>query len=249
MEWSDQGIVLSARKHGETSAILTLMTRSQGVHAGLVRGGAGKRKRGDLQPGNRVDAYWRGRLAEHLGTYTCEVLQAHAATLLDTPDALACLSAALALTESTLPERESHPSIFDGLEILLTSLEGDDWPSVYVKWELGLLGELGFGLDFSCCAATGKVENLIYVSPKSGRAVSAEAGEPYKKSMLKLPAFLLRMGEVGKPEEIVEGLNLTGFFMERHVFGQLHSKKLPAARHRLLERLMRLKGVITESGV
>ncbi len=237
MEWSDQAIVLSARKHGETSAILTLMTQSQGVHAGLVRGGAGKRKRGDLQPGNRVQAHWRGRLAEHLGSYTCELLHAHAATLLDSPDALACLSAALALTESALPEREPHPSIYNGLEILLNSLEGEDWPSVYVKWELGLLSELGFGLDLSCCAATGETENLIYVSPKSGRAVSAEAGEPYRKSMLSLPPFLLIQGEAGSPNEIVDGLILTGFFLERHVFGHLHSKNLPAARHRLLERL------------
>ncbi|MBL6931864.1 MAG: DNA repair protein RecO [Rhodospirillales bacterium] len=241
MEWSDQGIVLSARKHGETSAILTLMTRVQGVHAGLVRGGAGKRKRGDLQPGNRVEAHWRGRLAEHLGTYTCEVVQAHAATLLDSPDALACLSAALALTESALPEREPHPSIFEGLDILLGSLEGEDWPSIYVKWELGLLGELGFGLDFSCCASTGETENLIYVSPKSGRAVSAGAGESYKKVMLALPTFLLGHGIAGSPEEIVDGLNLTGFFLERHVFGHLRSEKLPAARRRLLERMNKFK--------
>ncbi len=239
MEWSDQGIVLSSRKHGETSAILTLMTPTHGVHAGLVRGGAGKRKRGDLQPGNRVLANWRGRLAEHLGTYTCEVMQAHAATLLDTPDALACLSSALALTESALPERELHPSIFEGLSVLLGSLEGQDWPSVYVKWELGLLGDLGFGLDFSCCAATGVSDNLIYVSPKSGRAVSAEAGKPYKDAMLILPPFLLKQGIAGTADEIVDGLGLTGFFLERHVFGHLHAKNLPAARHRLLERLRR----------
>ena len=237
MEWSDQGIVLSARKHGETSAIVCLMTRDYGVHAGLVRGGSGKRKRGDLQPGNRVEAHWRGRLAEHLGSYTCEVVHAHAAVLMDVPDALAGLSAALAMTESALPEREAHPSIFEGLDILLNALEGEDWPSVYVKWELGLLGELGFGLDFSCCAATGVTENLIYVSPKSGRAVSAEAGQIYKSKLLTLPAFLLNQGVAGGPEEIVDGLVLTGYFLERHVFGHLRSKSLPAARHRLLERL------------
>ena len=239
MEWSDEGILLSTRKHGETSAIVTLMTRSYGVHAGLVRGGAGKRKRGDLQPGNRVEAHWRGRLAEHLGSYTCEVLQAHAATLLDDPEALACLSAALALSESALPEREPHPLIFEGLSILMNSLEGDEWPSIYVKWELGLLGELGFGLDFSACASTGETENLIYVSPKSGRAVSAGAGDPYKNSMLPLPPFLLQQGVAGEAHEIVDGLVLTGYFLERHVFGHLRAKSLPAARHRLLERLRR----------
>jgi DNA repair protein RecO (recombination protein O) len=241
MEWSDQGIVLSARKHGETSAIVTLMTRSYGVHGGLVRGGAGKRKRGDLQPGNLVEANWRGRLAEHLGSYTCEVIHAHAATLLDSPAALACLSTALALTESALPEREPHPSIFEGLCVLLESLEDENWPSVYVKWELGLLGELGFGLDFSCCAATGVNEDLIYISPKSGRAVSAAAGEPYKRSMLPLPSFLLEQGVGGSPADIIDGLTMTGFFLERHVFGHLRAKILPAARHRLLERLRSTK--------
>ncbi|NQU56944.1 MAG: DNA repair protein RecO [Rhodospirillales bacterium] len=237
MEWSDNGIVLSARKHGETSAIVTLMTRTYGIHAGLVRGGAGKRKRGDLQPGNRVEAHWRGRLAEHLGSYTCEVVQAHAAVLMDVPDALACLSAALATCESALPEREPHPSIFEGLCVLMDSLEGEDWPSVYVKWELGLLGELGFGLDFSCCAASGVTENLIYISPKSGRAVSAEAGNIYKTKMLPLPPFLLRQGVAGELTEIIDGLVLTGYFLERHVYGHLRSKTLPAARQRLLERL------------
>jgi len=237
MEWSDQGIVLSARKHGETSAIVTLMTNAYGVHSGLVRGGAGKRKRGDYQPGNRVEAHWRGRLAEHLGSFTCEVVQAHAAVLMDDPNALACLSAALATCESALPERESHPSVFEGLCVLLNSLESPDWPSVYVKWELGLLGELGFGLDFSCCAASGVTENLIYVSPKSGRAVSAEAGQIYKTKMLPLPPFLLRQGISGNADEIIDGLVLSGYFLERHVFGHLRSKSLPAARHRLLERL------------
>jgi DNA repair protein RecO (recombination protein O) len=237
MEWFDQGIVLSARKHGESSAIVTLMTPTCGVHAGLVRGGAGKRKRGDFQPGNRVQAHWRGRLAEHLGSYSCELLQAHAAVLMDDPDALACLSSVLAMCESTLPEREPHPSIFEGLSVVLNSLESEGWPSVYVKWELGLLAELGFGLDFSCCAASGVTENLIYVSPKSGRAVSAEEGQIYKSKMLALPPFLLTQGVAGAASEIIDGLVLTGYFLERHVFGHLRSKTLPAARHRLLERL------------
>ena len=237
MEWSDQAIVLSARRHGETSAIVTLMTNTFGVHSGLVRGGAGKRKRSDLQPGNRVEAHWRGRLTEHLGSYVCEVYEAHAALLMDNPNALACLSAALATCESALPEREPYPSIYQGLGVLLTSLEGEGWPSIYVKWELGLLSELGFGLDLSCCVSTGCTENLIYVSPKSGRAVSAEAGNIYRANMLKLPPFLIRQGVLGKPEEIIDGLVLTGYFLERHVFGHLRSKSLPAARHRLLERL------------
>jgi DNA repair protein RecO (recombination protein O) len=146
----------------------------------------------------------------------------------------------LALCQSALPEREAHPPVYEGLSILLNSLEGEDWPSVYVKWELGLLGELGFGLDFSCCAATGVTTDLIYVSPKSGRAVSGEAGEPYRESMLPLPKFLLEHGVSGSPSEIVEGLTLIGFFLERNVFGHLHSKNLPAARQRFSERMRRL---------
>jgi len=237
MEWFDQGIILSTLKYGETSAIVTLMTKNQGVHAGLVKGGAGKHKRGDLQPGNLVAAHWRGRLAEHLGNLSCELMRAYSATLLDSPDTLSCLSSALALSQSALPEREAHPLVYEGLGIVLNSLDGKDWPSVYVKWELGLLRELGFGLDFSCCAATGVTNNLIYVSPKSGCAVSGEAGEPYKKVMLVLPRFLLAEGVSGSPSEIVEGLALTGFFLERHVFGEFNSKTLPAARQRFSERM------------
>ena len=240
MEWSDQGIVLSARKHGETSAIVTVITRNQGVHDGLVRGGAGKRKSGDLQPGNLVAAHWRGRLPEHLGSFNCELMRAYAATLLNSPDTLSCLSSALALSQSALPEREAHPLVYEGLSIVLNSLEGDDWPSVYVKWELGLLRELGFGLDFNCCAATGVTTDLIFVSPKSGCAVSGEAGEPYRKSLLALPSFLLKQGISGSPGEIAEGLTLTGFFLKRYVFGHLHSKSLPAARQRFVERMGKL---------
>ncbi len=240
MEWSDQGIILSSRKHGETSTIVTLMTENRGVHAGLVKGGAGKRKRGDLQPGNLVLAHWRGRLAEHLGNFNCELMRAYAVTLFDSPDTLSCLSSALAVSHGALPEREAHPTIFNGLNIVLNSLEGDDWPSIYVKWELGLLSALGFGLDLSRCAATGVTANLIYVSPKSGCAVSGEAGEPYRQSMLALPRFLLEKGISGSPSEIVEGLLLTGFFLKRHVFSYLHSKNLPAARQRFSERMHKL---------
>ena len=240
MEWTDQGIILSSRKHGETSAIVTLITEKQGVHAGLVKGGSGKRKRGDLQPGNLVQAHWRGRLAEHLGNFNFELIRAHAATLFNSPDTLSCLSSALAVVQSALPEREAHPKVYNGLNIVLNSLEGKDWPSIYVKWEIGLLAALGFGLDFSCCAATGVTSNLLYVSPKSGCAVSGEAGDPYKKSMLALPQFLLKQGVSGSPNEIFDGLKLTGFFLQRHVFNHLHSNKLPAARQRFSEKMRKM---------
>ncbi len=238
MDWNDEGIVLSARKHGETSVIVRLMTRAHGVHAGLVRGGAGKRNRGLFQPGNRVAAVWRARLSEHLGSYTCEMIKAVAAPLLDDPLRLAGLSAACALTEATLPEREAHADVFEGLSVVLDSLDGDFWPVVYARWEVGLLGALGFGLDLRHCAATGSADDLVYVSPKTGRAVSRTAGEPYKDKLLALPAFLLNGGAGGDSAAVADGLRLTGYFLERHVFAP-HHQPLPAARQRLIERLGR----------
>lgn len=238
MEWNDAGIVLSARKHGETSAILTLLTRAHGLHVGLVRGGAGKRARGVLQPGNRVEARWRARLSEHLGTFTCELTATFAAALLDDPPRLAGLSAACAVVEAALPERQPHGAVFDGLAAFLGALGSDAWPSAYVKWELGLLRELGFGLDLSRCAATGQTDQLAYVSPKSGRAVSRAAAEPYKARLLPLPPFLLAEGEAGDAGQVADGLRLTGYFLERHVFGQ-HDRPPPPARLRLAGRLGR----------
>ena len=240
MEWTDQGIVLSSRRHGETSAVATLLTREQGRHSGLVRGGSGKRMRGILQPGNLIDAHWRARLAEHLGTLTCELSHAYAAAVLTDPVRLAALSSACTVAEAALPERAAYPAVYDGLVALLDAIEQDAWPAAYVHWELGLLGELGFGLDLSHCAATGRNDQLAYVSPKSGQAVSLAAGEPYKDRLLPLPAFLLGNGhEVGEAE-IAEGLRLTGFFLERHVFAHRKAGE-PAARRRLVQRF-RLAG-------
>lgn len=242
MDWQDDAIVLSARRHGETSAIAMLLTYEHGRHAGLVRGGAGKRMRGLLQPGNMVHAHWRGRLAEHLGTYTIEAVAAGTASIMADPDRLAALSAACAVAETALPEREPAPAVYEALGILLRAL-GDDapsWPSVYVKWEIGLLETLGFGLDLSSCAANGTLDDLVYVSPKSGRAVSAEAGAPYRDVLLPLPAFLGQSGTAGSAAEIADGLRLTGYFLGRHVFGD-HATA-PAARARLQERMRRAAG-------
>jgi len=237
MDWTDDGIVLSARKHGETSAIVTLLTRDHGRHLGLVRGGNGKRARGILQPGNFVEAHWQARLAEHLGAYKCEMTEAFAAKVLRDPLKLSALSSACAVAEGALAEREPHRPVFEGLLALLGSFEQDDWPSAYVKWELGLLGEVGFALDLSACAKTGQNDQLAYVSPKSGRAVSMAAGEPYKTKLLALPQFLLRPGEGGSAAEVMEGLKLTGYFLAKNVF--LHAgKRLPASRDRLTERLL-----------
>ncbi len=234
MDWRDDGIVLSARPHGEAAAIVMLLTREHGRHAGLVHGGQGRKGRGVYQPGNLVDVAWRARLAEHLGTYSCELMTAYSARFLDQPDRLAALASAAAVSERALPEREPHPASFEGFLALLEALEGDHWAETYVGWELALLGELGFGLDLSRCAAGGANDQLAYVSPKSGRAVSLAAGEPYKEKLLALPGFLVGRGG-GGPVEVGQGLRLTGAFLARHVFWP-QDRPLPAARLRYAER-------------
>lgn len=234
MKWEDEAMVLSVRPHGETATIVQLLTARHGRHAGLVRGGQSARQRGVYQAGNRVAAVWSGRLAEHLGTLECELVASYAARVLDDSDRLAALSAATAVCEGAMPEREPHPACYEGLLALFEALEGEHWAEVYVRWELALLAELGFGLDLTACAAGGDNDHLAYVSPRSGRAVSLSAGAPYREKLLTLPGFLVGRGE-GGPEAVAEGLALTGFFLERHLFHP-HDKQLPAARRRLEQR-------------
>lgn len=248
MEWSDHGILLSARRHGESALILQLLTREHGRHAGLVRGGQRPKQRGVYQIGNRLALTWKARLAEHLGLLTAELLQGHAARLLDDPARLACLSAAAALAESTLPEREPHPKAYAGFLALLDALDADaGWAVNYVEWELMLLRELGFGLDLSRCAATGETADLAYVSPKSGQAVSSTAGAPYRSRLLALPPFL-RPGsnEAASPQDVLDGLKVADHFLERRVFTP-HDRKMPAARTRFVEILRRMAKVSSES--
>ncbi|MEQ9145051.1 MAG: DNA repair protein RecO [Parvibaculaceae bacterium] len=239
MEWRDEGVVLAVRTHGETSAIVELFTANHGRHAGLVRGGTSRRMKPVLQPGNSVTVSWRARLPEHLGNFTLDLDRARAGVLMDDPLSLAALSGACAVV-SALPEREAHPALYDAFLVLLDTLEQKDvWPAVFVRFELGLLQELGFGLDLTRCAATGAREELAYVSPRTGRAVSRIAGEPYKDRLYRLPAFLVggRVAEAD-PEDVAEGLRLTGHFLERHLFGPFQGR-LPDARYRLVERLSR----------
>ena len=241
MDWSDDGIVLAARRHGESSAVVQLLTRGQGRHAGLARGGAGSRGRGIYQPGNLVAARWRARLPEHLGSYTCELAHSYAAALLDDPLRLAALASACAVAEAALPERHPYPKLYGAFIALLDGLDGEpQWAAVYARWELGLLDELGFGLDLSRCASTGVTENLSYVSPKSGRAVSREAGAPYRDKLLPLPGFLAGNAGGGDTEapDIAAALRLTGHFLGRHVFAP-HHKGLPPARDRFVDRFTR----------
>jgi DNA repair protein RecO (recombination protein O) len=242
MDWRDDGIVLSLRKHGESSVILHLLTREHGRHAGLVRGGNSQKQRGILQPGNEVSAVWRARLEEHLGNITVELLDSHSARVLSDPDRLAAMLSACALIDACLPERELYAELFASLRELLTLLPGEGWEAAYVGWELSLLGELGFGLDLESCAATGVTEDLAYVSPKSGRAVSAAAGAAYREKLLVLPRFLTAQApvETGTLEKgaLSDGLRLTGYFLERHMLAP-HGKLLPDARDRLGERWRR----------
>jgi DNA repair protein RecO (recombination protein O) len=236
MEWRDEGYVLGARRHGEGGIVLSLLTREHGRHAGLVKGGGGRRAAGTYEPGNRIGAHWRARLSEHLGNFTCELLAQTAAEFLDDPMRLAILTAAAAVAEEALPEREPHPRAFDGFASLIEGLRepGETLASVqrYVLWELDLLAELGFGLDLARCAVSGKTADLAFVSPNSGRAVSLDAAGPYKERLLPLPGFF--RGEAADMPSIRQGLALTGSFLERHAF-----QRMPAARLRLLARLER----------
>ena len=239
MHWSDEGIVLSSRRHGESAAILSLLTREHGRHAGLVRGGAGRRQRGILQPGNLVAATWRARLEDHLGAFTVEPVTSTGARWLDDPGRLAALSAACAVADSTLPEREPCPHIFNDLHAFLEELSEAGWAAAYVHWELALLGDLGFGLDLSACAATGRNDGLAYVSPDSGRAVSLSAGEPYRDRLLPLPGFLI--GDSPPTFAAVsDGMRMTGYFLDKHLF-ESHGRRLPEARARLAGRLERAR--------
>lgn len=247
MQWRGEAFVLTSRRHGESSAIINVLSREEGRYAGLVRGGAGKNRRPVIEPGNRVTVTWRARLEEHLGTFDCELVEANAARWLSDATRLSAMSAALGVAGTALPEREAHSPVFDGLAILIASLDGDAWPSVYVKWEMGLLAELGFGLDLTCCAATGETEDLVYVSPKSGRAVSRAAGEPYRDKMLPLPTFLRESGRTGSAQEVADGLRLTGYFLDSQVYAAAGSE-MPDARKRLFQRLRKSASVAAQIG-
>lgn len=240
MDWTDTGIVLAARKHGETSVIVSLLTGEHGRHLGLVRGGAGRRARGVYETGNVVAATWKARLEEHLGSFSCELTRAVAAEHLDHPLRLAGLSALAAVTEAALPEREPHEALFGHFARLIDDMTSGNWMRDYVAFEMELLTEMGFGLDLSECAATGATDDLIYVSPKSGRAVSRAGGAPYKGKLLPLPAFLAGAGpsddDLPGAVDVMDGLTLTGYFLERHVF--VHRRGgAPAARQRFIDRL------------
>lgn len=237
MEWEDDAFVLSARAHGETGAIVELLTAERGKFAAHVAGGASRKMKPFLQAGARVIARYRSRMSDQLGSATLEPVGEGPAALFDDPLALAGLASAAAIAAAALPEREPHPGAFHALEALIEALANPDiWPAVYVRFEAGLLQDLGFELDFSRCTVTGSVDDLVYVSPRTGRAVSREAGEPYKDRLLALPPFLLSAQGGLREGDIAAGLDLTGHFLQQHVFGPMN-RPLPPPRVWLVERL------------
>ncbi|AZL58840.1 DNA repair protein RecO [Tabrizicola piscis] len=237
MDWRDEGVLLSMRPHGESAAIIEVLTAAHGRHAGVVRGGASRKMAATLQPGTQLQLEWRARLDDHIGTFTVEPLRSRAHLLGDRL-ALAGLMSICALLRAALPEREPHPALWSETLPLLDALGVDGWTSAYLRWELRLLEELGFGLDLTACAVTGVTEGLAYVSPKSGRAVSAKGAGDWADRLLPLPPGLA--GTEGLSAGALEqGLRLTGFFLDRGLRPILNDRPLPEARARLVDLLAR----------
>lgn len=236
-QWQDQAIVLSARPHGESGAIVSLLTQHHGRHAGYVRGMRSAKNRGVYEAGNLIAAQWQSRVSDHLGTLAGEVNVAYASAHMSDALRLSALQAACALCDEALPEREGHEGLFHGLLTLFDALEGEHFLATYVMWELSLLRELGFSLDLTRCAGGGDERTLCYVSPKTGRAVSREAGAIYKDRLLALPFFLRQSQYLseedrllrGQDEDIKTGLDLSGYFLEHWAFAH-HTRGLPEAR-------------------
>ena len=219
MEWRDEGIILATRKHGETSVILEVMTRERGRHLGMVRGGRSRRMRPFLQAGNRVDVSWRARLDEQLGTFQVEPIEQNAARLLESATAVHGLQT-LAAHLRLLPERDPHARLYETLGLIIAHLDNATVAGALVaRFEIMVLDELGFGLDLLQCGATGTRDNLVYVSPRTGRAISAEAGEPWADKLLPLPLFLKSGAEIsGDGQAVSAAFRLSGYFLSRHVY-------------------------------
>ncbi len=234
--WRDQAIVLGARSHGENGAVLSVLTEHNGRHAGYVRGARSSKMRGILERGNLLSVDWNARVSDNLGSYNIEPISNLAANVLDDPLRLSALVAACRICDEALPEREGHAGLFHGMLAMLEALESEGWAIVYVMWEVALLRELGFSLDLSRCAGGGDDTDLAYVSPKTGKAVSAAEGEPYKDRLLPLPDFLnTHKDGGGDTADILKGLKLTGYFFEHWVFAH-HTRGIPEDRLRFQER-------------
>ncbi|MBR9762051.1 MAG: DNA repair protein RecO [Rhodobacteraceae bacterium] len=246
MEWRDEGILLAVRPHGESAVIAEVFTPARGRHAGLVRGGASRRLAPVLQPGAQLDISWRARLEDHLGNFTVEPIRSRAAASLGDRLALAGLGAVCALLSFSLPEREAHPRLYRQTEQLLDLLEqGEVWPLAYLRWEQALLEDTGFGLDLSACAVTGATEGLVYVSPRTGRAVTVAGAGDYADRLLPLPPVLRGEGEA-PDAEVFEALRVTGHFLENHLAPDLGTRPLPDARARLVRLIGKRVAVAPE---
>ena len=242
MDWRDTGILLSSHRHGESAMIIEVFTPERGRHAGVVRGGASRRVAPILQPGAQLDLAWRARLEDHLGSFTVELQRSRAAIAMQDRTMLAGLNAVLALLAFALPEREPHLPLYTQTQNLLDLLDQPDlWPLAYLRWETALLEDMGYGLDLTGCAVTGTSEALVYVSPKSGRAVSAKGAGDWADRLLPLPPALIGAGS-GTDSEIVEALAVTGYFLEQKLAAQQIGKPLPQARGRFLDALTRRAG-------
>lgn len=239
MEWRGTGILLNVRRHGETSAIIDVFTPEQGRHAGVVRGGTSRKIAPILQPGAQLDVAWRARLEDHIGSFAVEPVRSRAALVMGDRLALAGLNAVTGLLSFCLPEREPHAALYHRSEQLLDLLgQNEVWPLAYLRWELALLEDMGFGLDLSVCAVTGGTEGLAYVSPKSGRAVSRAGAGVWVDRMLPLPPVLLGQG-AAPDAEIAQGLETTGHFLNAHLAPDLGTKPLPDARGRFVDAFIR----------
>jgi len=245
MDWQDEALILGIRKHGETSAIIEVMTKAHGRHMGLVRGGRSSRMRPILQPGNSVTIEWRARLEEHLGTFQVEAGELRAANLMEGPSGIYGIQM-LASHLRLLPERDPHQQLYNAALVLLDNFEHPEIAaSLMVRFELAMLEELGFGLELNKCASTGQQDQLVYVSPKSGRAVSKIAGAPYAERMLSLPGFLNRheqdWAKVPQSNQIEAGFKLSGFFLERHIYTP-RGIKYPDERRGFIKAIMKHTG-------
>ena len=249
MEWRAEGILLWVRRHGETSAIVEVLTSEHGRHAGLVQGGATRAKAHMLQPGAQLSLEWSARLAEHLGSFRIDLIHSRAGTIMSSRDALAVLNVVSALLVRLTPEREPCPHLYDATLELVDCL-GDAnpfWPILYARWEMILLETVGFGLDLGSCASTGTTDDLVYVSPRSGRAVCRAAGAPFANRMLPLPPFLIGRGRPNMAD-VRESLRLTGYFLQHWVCPAFEMKDLPEVRKRLIDITERLRMPSPDSG-
>jgi DNA repair protein RecO (recombination protein O) len=240
IEWRDEGALIRVRKHGESSAIIEVFTPSRGLTAGIVRGGTSRKIAPTLQPGAQLDVTWKARLEDHLGSFTVEPIRSRTAQVMQDRLALAGLNAVTGLLSFLLPDREAHAPLYARTVQLLDLLgQNDVWPLAYLQWEVALLDEMGFGMDLSACAVSGLNDDLFYVSPRTGRAVSRLAAGEWADRLLPLPHVLLGKGDADL-NEIVLALRTTGHFLNNHLSKSLGNFPIPEARQRLIDTMRRL---------